>query len=68
MVYSDGLTDAQNQQEEMFGTERLLKIIQEEAPSGSHALQLKFLTAIEEFTQGEPQTDDITFVVVEKYQ
>jgi adenylate cyclase len=68
VVYSDGLTDAQNQQEEMFGEERLLKIIQQEAPSGSHALEQKFLKAIEEFTQGMPQTDDITFVIVEKCQ
>ncbi len=68
VVYSDGLTDAQNQQEEMFGEERLLKIIQQEAPSGSHALEQKFLKAIEEFTQGTPQSDDITFVVVEKCQ
>jgi len=68
VVYSDGLTDAQNQQEEMFGEERLLEIIRKEAPSGSHALEQKFLQAIEEFTQGTPQTDDITFVVVEKCQ
>src|ERR1019366_7468085 len=68
VVYSDGLTDAQNQQEEMFGEERLLRIIQQEAPSGSLALEQKFLKAIEEFTQGMPQTDDITFVVVEKCQ
>ena len=68
VVYSDGLTDAQNQQEEMFGEERLLEIIHQEARSGSQALQRRFLTAIEEFTQGTPQTDDITFVVVEKCQ
>jgi serine phosphatase RsbU (regulator of sigma subunit) len=68
VVYSDGLTEARNQQKEMFGEERLRKIIQQEAPSGSHALQQKFLKAIEEITQGMPQTDDITFLVVEKYQ
>ena len=68
VVYSDGLTDAQNQQEEMFGEGRLLTIIQQEASSGSHALEQKVLKAIEEFTQGMPQTDDITFVVVEKCQ
>jgi sigma-B regulation protein RsbU (phosphoserine phosphatase) len=68
VVYSDGLTDAQNQREEMFGEERLLQIIQQEAPSGSHAIERKFLQAIEEFTQGMPQTDDITFAVVEKCQ
>jgi sigma-B regulation protein RsbU (phosphoserine phosphatase) len=68
VVYSDGLTDAQNQQEEMFGKRRLLQLIRQEAPSGSRALQQRFLQAIEEFTQGTPQTDDITFVVVEKCQ
>ena len=68
VVYSDGLTDAQNPQEEMFGEERLLRIIQQEAPSGSQALEERFLKAVEEFTQGVPQTDDITFVVVEKCQ
>ena len=66
VVYSDGLTDAQNEREEMFGEERLLEIIRQEAPSGSRALERKFLKAIETFTQGTPQTDDITFVVVEK--
>jgi sigma-B regulation protein RsbU (phosphoserine phosphatase) len=68
LVYSDGLTEARDQQEEMFGQERLLQIIQQEAPSGSNALQQKLLQAIEEFTQGLPQTDDITFIIVEKYQ
>jgi len=68
VVYSDGLTDAQNRHEEMFGEERLLNIIQQDAPSGSHAVERKFLSAIEEFTQGMPQTDDITFVIVEKRQ
>jgi serine phosphatase RsbU (regulator of sigma subunit) len=68
VVYSDGLTDAENQQQEMFGEERLLNLIRQEAPSGSHALKQRFLKTIEEFTQGMPQTDDITFVVVEKCQ
>jgi sigma-B regulation protein RsbU (phosphoserine phosphatase) len=67
VVYSDGLTDAQNQQEEMFGERRLLKIIRQEAPSGSQAIEGGVLKAIEAFTQGTPQTDDITFVIVEKY-
>jgi sigma-B regulation protein RsbU (phosphoserine phosphatase) len=68
MVYSDGLTDAQDQQGEMFGEERLLQIIQQGAPLGSFALERKILRAIDEFTQGLPQTDDITFIVIEKCQ
>jgi serine phosphatase RsbU (regulator of sigma subunit) len=66
VVYSDGLTDAENPCGEMFGEKRLLEIIRQEAPSGSHAVERRFLNAIEDFTQGAPQTDDITFVVVEK--
>ena len=67
VVYSDGLTDARNQQDEMFGEERLLTLIRQQAPSGSQELEQKLLKAIQEFTQDVPQTDDITFVVVEKY-
>jgi len=67
VVYSDGLTDAENPQSEMFGEERLLQILQQEAPAGGQAVEQGLLKAIDEFTQGTPQTDDITFVVVEKY-
>jgi serine phosphatase RsbU (regulator of sigma subunit) len=68
VVISDGLTDAQNPRQEMFGEQRLLQIIRQEAPAGGAAIEQQFLKAIEEFTQGMAQTDDITFVVVEKYQ
>jgi serine phosphatase RsbU (regulator of sigma subunit) len=50
----------------MFGEHRLLEIIRQEAPAGSRAVERRLLKAIEAFTQGMPQTDDITFVVVEK--
>jgi serine phosphatase RsbU (regulator of sigma subunit) len=68
LVYSDGLPDAENHQEEMFGEQRLMEIIQQEAPSGSHMLEQKLLEAVENFTEGMPQTDDITFVIVQKCQ
>jgi sigma-B regulation protein RsbU (phosphoserine phosphatase) len=68
VVYSDGLTDAENPDGEMFGETRLLAIIQQQAPSGSHAVKQTLLKAIEDFTQGMPQTDDITFLVAEKFQ
>jgi sigma-B regulation protein RsbU (phosphoserine phosphatase) len=68
VVISDGVTDAQNPRAEMFGERRLLQIIRQEARSGGHAVEQKLLEAIEEFTEGMAQTDDITFVAVEKYQ
>src|SRR5580704_3367574 len=66
VVHSDGLTDAQNQREEMFGDKAMRDLIRQDAPSGGPALVQSLLKAIEEFTQGMPQTDDITFVVIEK--
>jgi len=66
VVYSDGLTDAENLQEEMLGEKRLREIVQREAPRGGKAVEEAFHKAIEDFTQGMPQTDDITFVVIEK--
>ena len=65
VVYSDGLTDAESPQGEMFGDKRLLELIERESPLGSHAVEQAILKAVGDFTQGMPQTDDITFVVVE---
>ncbi|HWE53791.1 MAG TPA: SpoIIE family protein phosphatase [Bryobacteraceae bacterium] len=66
VVYSDGLTDAENPQAEMFGEERLRELIQRVAPSGAHAVEQALLKASKDFADGIPNTDDITFVVVEK--
>jgi serine phosphatase RsbU (regulator of sigma subunit) len=66
VVYSDGLTDAESPQGAIFGEKRLLEIIQQGAPSGSRAVEQTCLKAIESFTEGMAQVDDITFVVVEK--
>jgi serine phosphatase RsbU (regulator of sigma subunit) len=66
VVYSDGLTEAENRQKEVFGEERLRTIIKQWASSGSDVIESKLLEAVEEFTQDVPQMDDITFVLVEK--
>jgi sigma-B regulation protein RsbU (phosphoserine phosphatase) len=66
LVYSDGLTDAENLEGEMFGEDRLLEILQKEGAAGCDALELKLLQAVENFTRGHSQTDDITFMLVQK--
>jgi serine phosphatase RsbU (regulator of sigma subunit) len=65
VVYSDGLTEAQNPEGEMFGEERLQELIRREGREGSHALERKLLEDLENFHRGIAQTDDITFVLVE---
>ena len=66
VVYSDGLTEAEGPGGEMFGEDRLREIILSESRAGSHAVERKLLEALEHFTRGMPQTDDITFVLLEK--
>ena len=66
VIYSDGLTEAQDLQEEMFGEECLREIIRTEAPAGIEALETRILSAVGEFTHGKAQSDDITFLLVQK--
>jgi sigma-B regulation protein RsbU (phosphoserine phosphatase) len=66
VAYSDGLTEAENPQGEMLGEDRVKKIIQAEAPSGSKHLERKLLETIQNFTMARSQTDDITIMIVER--
>jgi serine phosphatase RsbU (regulator of sigma subunit) len=66
LVYSDGLTDAENPAGEMFGTERVQQIMRSACPGGAAELERRLLRAIQEFTQDQPLTDDITILIVER--
>ena len=66
VVYSDGLTEAENMRGDMFGEERLIKLVQEDGSKGAGTLQESILSAIENFTQNRAQTDDITFLLTER--
>jgi phosphoserine phosphatase RsbU/P len=65
VVYSDGLTDAENRTGEQFGEEQLRALIRSSAPQGVEALEYVLLAALDRFTQDVAQTDDITFLLVE---
>jgi sigma-B regulation protein RsbU (phosphoserine phosphatase) len=66
VIYSDGLTEAENPEGEMFGEKRLREVITLEGRNGSQILERRLLDVMEQFTRGRNQTDDITFVLVEK--
>jgi serine phosphatase RsbU (regulator of sigma subunit) len=66
VVYSDGITEAMNPRDEMYGEERLIRLISEHASSGAQKLEETLLRSIEKFTEGMPQTDDMTCVLVQK--
>jgi serine phosphatase RsbU (regulator of sigma subunit) len=66
VIYSDGLTEATGPDDELFGEERLLEIIRTHGRGGAAALRPRILDALEDFTRGEEQSDDITLVLAER--
>jgi len=65
-VYSDGITEAMNPHDEMFGEERLINVIRQCALLGCKELERSVLQTIQEFTEGMAQTDDMTFLIVQR--
>ena len=66
MVYTDGLTEAENGGDEEYGTERLRQVVvaQRELPLGGVAAAVD--TDLEGFAQGTPFHDDRTLVLVRR--
>lgn len=64
VLYTDGITEAENAQLEMFGVERLEKTILAGAQLPSKDLSAEILEAVKIFTGGHPQSDDITLMVI----
>ena len=68
LVYSDGLTEAENATGEMLGEDMVRATILEYASAGAESLKGALLDLVLSFTGGEKQSDDITFFVVEKLE
>jgi sigma-B regulation protein RsbU (phosphoserine phosphatase) len=66
LLYTDGITEAMNRRKELFGTERLENIIVGDGKVSPDELKNTIIAEVEKFTEGEPQADDITFVIVQR--
>jgi PAS domain S-box-containing protein len=64
VMYTDGVTEAINSQEELFGEERLIEIIRNNARLPAQAILEQILSGVKEFTRDMPQFDDITLLVI----
>jgi sigma-B regulation protein RsbU (phosphoserine phosphatase) len=64
ILYTDGVTEAMNQREEMFGEERLNNIVGAGADLSAQDLMQKILDQISSFCGNQPQSDDITLMVI----
>jgi len=64
VLYTDGVTDAQNEQEVFFGDERLQRSAQSNSGGTAQFIHDAIRLEIRKFVGGAPQFDDITLVVL----
>ncbi len=64
VLYTDGLTEAENEAHEPFGAERLAQVVAEHAESPAADILTAIVEAVQEFMGQTPPFDDMTLVVV----
>jgi len=64
VLYTDGITDAQNSKEEFYGLEHLQEAIKRYHKQGALILHQALMADVHEWMGDEPQGDDITLMVL----
>ena len=64
VFYSDGLTEAMNKAKEMYGLDRISKIMQRNIDKSSEDMKTDILGSIDKFREDAIQHDDETIVVI----
>lgn len=63
ILFTDGISEAQNSENEIFGTEAIKKIVAEHAAAPTDEIAQKIMGAVSLFCENNPQHDDITLVI-----
>jgi serine phosphatase RsbU (regulator of sigma subunit) len=61
VIYTDGVTEAMNQQSKQFGTARLYDVLKEGSSEPAQVLE-RIVGSVQEFVGLTPQSDDLTLV------
>ncbi len=64
VMYTDGVTEAVNNDNEMFSDERLEELVKRSATLTAEEIKQRILSEVLSFTRGLPQSDDITLIVL----
>ena len=64
-VYTDGVPEATSDDDEMFGTDRMLDALNEEPDAGPERLLNNVRAAVDDFVDGAEQFDDLTMLCLE---
>ena len=62
LVYTDGLNEAENPQEQLFGNKRLLELMAQLVKADSKTVIMKMTEAVDEHRAGSDQSDDLTLL------
>ena len=68
VMFTDGVTEAMNDQWELFGIERLEAVVKQYSKASSEELANLILKAVRQFTSGAIQSDDITLLILRRTQ
>lgn len=66
VFYTDGVTEANNKNEDEFGEERLTNVLKKNKDKSSEDILNQIKASIVEFTRDTSQYDDITLIVLKK--
>lgn len=64
-VYTDGVPEATNEENELFGTERMTKALNENADASPELVLQNVRTAVDGFVKNAEQFDDLTMLCME---
>lgn len=65
-VFTDGITEAVNTEDELYGEDRLLEAVSGAPPGAAPELLIKHVTAVvDTFAKGAKQSDDMTMLALE---
>ena len=64
LLFTDGVTEAEDKDRNLFGLARLKDVLVQHTESSLYALQSGILLAMEKFSAGAKQSDDITLLAV----
>ncbi|HKZ52371.1 MAG TPA: SpoIIE family protein phosphatase [Candidatus Acidoferrales bacterium] len=64
VLYTDGITEATNPEEAMFGADRLREVVAQNANAPVKELQASILAEVDDFSRDAYQADDITLLIV----
>jgi sigma-B regulation protein RsbU (phosphoserine phosphatase) len=66
VLFSDGITEAMNTNNEEFGEERLTELIEKHKSEDAYIMIDKIMDSVNEFSDGVAQSDDMTLMIIKR--